>query len=101
MNERKARWCAAAFLRAGQAALYLIGGYVLFWSGICYLGGPCPRPGDFHLHLAYGTFWLGVGLALVIGGTWLGRRAKRQWEKRRAPTAPPSSPPSGTPGRET
>jgi len=83
MKERNKRLPAAIALYIGQAVLYLFGGLILFWSLICYLGGPCPRPGDLHLHLMFGTLWLVVGLALIFAGKQLGRLATRQWEKRR------------------
>ena len=73
--------CAAAALHLGQATLYLCGGLILFWSVICYLGGPCPRPGDLHLHLIFGTVWLLIGLGLMFGGRQLGRLARRQLAK--------------------
>ena len=92
MNERNKKMCAAVGLHLAQAILYLLGGIMLFWSVICYLGGPCPRPGDLHLHLIFGTIWLLSGLALAFGGTKLGGLARRQLEKRKMASDPPVPP---------
>jgi hypothetical protein len=59
-----------------QVVLFLLGaGNIIFGIG-CYLGGPCPRPGDLHLHLIFGTLWTAVGIALIFGGRKAGRLAR-------------------------
>ena len=88
VNERIKGMCAAFGLHLGQATLYLFGALILLWSAVCYLGGPCPRPGDLHLHLIFGTLWLLIGWGLIFGGRQLGRLARRQLEKRRMMAEP-------------
>ena len=75
------RGTAAAALFAAQAALFLAGGFSLYWSVICLLGGPCPR-GNRAEALLYGAGWMAVALALLAGARKAGRFARLQWNKR-------------------
>ncbi len=66
---------AAAWLLVA-AVLLVVGGWTCFFGLACFLGGPCPRPGDLHLHLIYGTLWSAVGVGLALLGWKAGRVAR-------------------------
>jgi len=65
-----------------QAVLFLLGAWIILFGIVAYLGGPCPRPGDLHLHLIWGTLWSGVGIALVFAGRKVGRLARKHLKQR-------------------
>lgn len=53
-----------------------MGAWTILAGIVSYLGGPCPRPGDLHLHLIFGTLYSGIGVALVLAGRKVGRLAR-------------------------
>lgn len=67
---------------AAQAVLSLLGAWIILFGIVCYLGGPCPRPGDLHLHFIFGTVWSAIGIALVYAGYKLGRLARHRLRQR-------------------
>lgn len=67
---------------AAQVVLLLLGAWITLFGIVCYLGGPCPRPGDLHLHLIFGTLYSAIGIALVFAGRKVGRLARNHLRQR-------------------
>jgi hypothetical protein len=55
--------------------IYIAGGLLIFWSLICFLGGPDGHIGTLE-SIGYGFLFLVIGGIIIQTGRWLGKKLK-------------------------